>query len=173
MQVVDVIAILQALEAVGVATWLDGGWGVDALVGEQTRPHQDLDLVIAIEQAGAVREVLAALGFVIAEDEMPTRFVLGDEQGRQIDFHPVTFDSEGGGLQRQPDGSVFRYPPEGLLGRGQVGGRPVRCLTPELQVLCHLGYQPDENDHHDMLLLHECCGIGLPLPYASLQRDVP
>src|SRR5919201_6639891 len=26
--------------------WLDRGWGLDALLGEQTRPHDDLDLAI-------------------------------------------------------------------------------------------------------------------------------
>lgn len=26
--------------------WLDGGWGVDALLGRQTRPHDDMDIVI-------------------------------------------------------------------------------------------------------------------------------
>jgi lincosamide nucleotidyltransferase A/C/D/E len=31
----------------GLVVWLDGGWGVDALLGYRSRPHQDLDLVIA------------------------------------------------------------------------------------------------------------------------------
>ena len=28
----DVLAVLEQLEAAGVPTWLDGGWGVDALL---------------------------------------------------------------------------------------------------------------------------------------------
>lgn len=51
MRASDVIMIINALAAAGVDAWLDGGWGVDALVGEQTRPHDDLDLVIARERA--------------------------------------------------------------------------------------------------------------------------
>ena len=43
----DASRILGQLEAAGLVVWLDGGWGVDALLGRQTRPHQDLDLVIA------------------------------------------------------------------------------------------------------------------------------
>jgi len=37
-----VLEILTALH--GTDVWIGGGWGVDALVGEQTRPHGDLDL---------------------------------------------------------------------------------------------------------------------------------
>jgi len=38
----DVVEILGWLDGGDVAVWLDGGWGVDALVGEQTRDHDDL-----------------------------------------------------------------------------------------------------------------------------------
>jgi len=40
----DVLEIVDLLEGVGVESWVDGGWSVDALLGEQTRPHEDLDL---------------------------------------------------------------------------------------------------------------------------------
>ena len=42
----DLLAVLGQLDRAGVVIWLDGGWGVDALLGRQSRPHQDLDLVI-------------------------------------------------------------------------------------------------------------------------------
>jgi lincosamide nucleotidyltransferase A/C/D/E len=47
----DVIAVVQTLESAGVVFWLDGGRGVDALLGRQTRPHGDLDL--ALDRDGA------------------------------------------------------------------------------------------------------------------------
>ena len=31
----DVVGILEAVEMAGLAIWLDGGWGVDALLGER------------------------------------------------------------------------------------------------------------------------------------------
>jgi hypothetical protein len=40
----EVVDVLERLDRAGVPVWLDGGWGVDALVGRQTRPHRDLDL---------------------------------------------------------------------------------------------------------------------------------
>jgi hypothetical protein len=33
--------------------WLDGGWGVDALVGEQTREHEDLNLIVRDAHGGS------------------------------------------------------------------------------------------------------------------------
>ena len=33
------INLLQLFESTGIEVWLDGGWAVDALLGEKTRPH--------------------------------------------------------------------------------------------------------------------------------------
>ena len=161
IQAHDVLGVVDALESVGVSVWLDGGWGVDALLGEQSREHDDLDLVLALDQVQTARETLAALGLIAAEDELPTRLVLADARDRRIDLHPVTFDDEGG-IQRLQDGSSFRYPPEGFRGRGYVSGRTVDCLSPETQLLCHTGYTPDADDTRDVLAL--CRRFALPLP---------
>ena len=37
----DLLEIAGASEAAGIWHRLDGGWGIDALVGEDTRPHDD------------------------------------------------------------------------------------------------------------------------------------
>jgi lincosamide nucleotidyltransferase A/C/D/E len=42
----EVVRVLAALGRHGVTAWVDGGWGVDALLGEQVREHDDLDLVV-------------------------------------------------------------------------------------------------------------------------------
>jgi hypothetical protein len=57
----DVLAILDELDRAGLVAWLDGGWGVDALLGEHTRPHQDLDLAIARDDLAAVEAASAGL----------------------------------------------------------------------------------------------------------------
>lgn len=165
MSAESVVEIMGLLESRGVAAWLDGGWGVDALLGEQTRAHDDLDLVIALDRSSAAQDALGSTGFRIVEDETPTRFVLRDERGRQVDFHTVVFDDEGGGVQHLQDGSSFRYPPEGFDCSGCVAGRTLRCLTPQVQVRCHCGYEPDQNDYHDVLLLCVRFGIEPPQQY--------
>ncbi len=40
----EVLDVLAALSALGCRFWLEGGSGVDALVGRQTRAHRDLDV---------------------------------------------------------------------------------------------------------------------------------
>ena len=46
MAATEVVQIIAWLEAAGVIYQINGGWGVDGLVGRQTRPHQDLDVFI-------------------------------------------------------------------------------------------------------------------------------
>src|SRR5438093_973720 len=42
----DVLEVLRRLDEARVDWWIDGGWGVDALLGKETRPHDDLDLAV-------------------------------------------------------------------------------------------------------------------------------
>ena len=146
--------------------WLDGGWGVDALIGRQTRDHDDLDLVIPLPEADTARRTLTALGFGLMEDEATLCFVARDARDRRVDVHTVAFDEEGGGLQRQEDGGLWRYPPEGFSGIGRLENRAVACLTAVVQILCHLSYEPDDTDRRDRKPLAESRGMTLPPPYA-------
>ncbi len=165
MDASDVLGVIAALEEAGLRVWLDGGWGVDALVGEQTRDHDDLDCVIALADAPLARDALAVLGYTVALDELPTRFVMRDRSDRRVDFHTVTFDATGDATQQLQDGTLAPYPSQGFGGFGFVAGVRVACLTAAVQALHHLGYDPDEKDLYDMALLAERCGIDLPAPY--------
>jgi lincosamide nucleotidyltransferase A/C/D/E len=167
----SVLEILELLGSSGIYVCLDGGWGVDALLGAPSRRHEDLDVVVRLDEVARIRELLGTHGFTLSENELPTRFVMRDPDGRQIDFHPVTFDAEGGGTQRLQSGAAFRYTPEGLRGSGSILSRPVRCLTPELQMLCHMGYEPDAADLHDVALLHERFGLPLPPGYSDVAAE--
>ncbi|HET9017595.1 MAG TPA: hypothetical protein VFN57_18485 [Thermomicrobiaceae bacterium] len=159
--------VLDRLERAGIRCWLDGGWGVDALVARQTRPHVDLDLVLAADDIDPAVAALADLDLAVAESDLPTRLVLAGDRGRAVDIHPVRFTAEGDGLQTLQDGRVFAYPVAGFQAVGYVDGRPSRCLSVDVQVLCHLGYPPDDTDRHDMHLLREAFGVDLPAPYAD------
>ncbi len=165
MDAQSVLGVAAALENAGVSVWLDGGWGIDALVGVQTREHNDLDCVIALCNVPVAREALAALGFAVSLDELPTRFVVQDRCDHRVDFHTVTFDATGAATQRLQDGTTAPYPAQGFSGFGHVAGVRVACLTAAVQSHHHVGYDPDEKDHHDMGLLADRFGIELPAPY--------
>ena len=47
----DVLRIVDLLGDRGIDAWLDGGWGVGALLGEQMRPHKDVDIVVELTEA--------------------------------------------------------------------------------------------------------------------------
>ena len=42
----DVLEILRRLDDAGIEWWIHGGWGDDALLGRETRAHDDLDLAV-------------------------------------------------------------------------------------------------------------------------------
>jgi hypothetical protein len=43
-----------------------------------------------------------------------------------------------------------------------VDERPVRCLSPEVQVLVHAGYELTDKDYRELYLLRERFGVELP-----------
>jgi lincosamide nucleotidyltransferase A/C/D/E len=167
-----VLDLLGIFESEGIDVRLDGGWGVDALVGRQSRPHDDLDVVVRLAQATRIQELLASQGFALSQDQLPIRFVMANPELGRIDFHTVVFDAEGGGVQPQPSGGTFRYPPEGFT-FGTILGHRVPCISAEVQVWCHMGYEPTEKDARDMLLLREHFGVHLPRAYLRFGSGGP
>lgn len=57
------------------------------------------------------------------------------------------------------------FPGEVFSGRGRIGEVEVSCIDPESQLLFHLGYQHDEHDVHDVMLLCREYGFDVPEEY--------
>jgi lincosamide nucleotidyltransferase A/C/D/E len=156
----DVLSVLAVLRNADVDIWIGGGWGIDALVGMQTRQHRDLDLMHRKGQEPAVMAALADAGFVETLDRRPVRFVVTDPHGREIDLHPLTFAADGSALQASPDPEhPFVYPASCFV-TGTIQGTTVPCLSPEQQVYFHQGYEPADHDRHDMAQLRQAFGIA-------------
>ena len=161
----DVLDLMDLLDQQGIPAWLDGGWGVDALLGTQTREHDDVDIIVAVADAPLLMAALAGRGYRLAEGGPPKGFVLRDDAGRQVDVHPVTFTAAGDGIYLMQDDREWCYSPTSFTGRGEVRGRPVHCLTAEAQVLDHTGYPSDDGDVADMRALAHRFGVSLPPEY--------
>ena len=159
MSAEDVLAVLALLRAAAIDVWIGGGWGIDALVGRETRPHQDLDLMHRAEQEPAVIAALAAAAFAQTLDWRPVRFVVADPGGREIDLHPLTFAPDGSAVQASLEpGRPFVYPARCFV-TGRIGGAAVPCLSAEQQVYFHQGYEPKDRDRHDMAQLRGAFGL--------------
>ncbi|GAB2608720.1 nucleotidyltransferase domain-containing protein [Pseudactinotalea suaedae] len=147
-----VLAVLDSLAAAGCRAWVAGGWGVDALIGRQTRRHRDLDLAIDARAEDAALHALAEHGYAVETDWRPVRVELAAPGDRWVDLHPVLLDDYGNGTQQDLDGGVFVYPADCFV-TGTIGGRTVSCLSVEQQLIFHSGYQPRDVDLADIALL--------------------
>ena len=154
----DAAAVIQLLEANGVEVYVDGGWAVDALLGEETRPHEDLDIAVPERDVPRLRAVLSARGYreKARKDSWECNFVLADEAGRAIDIHSYTLDETGANVHG------IAYQSGDLTGTGVIAGFRVRCVCVESLLRFHTGYTHDENDARDVRAL--CLRFGLPLP---------
>jgi lincosamide nucleotidyltransferase A/C/D/E len=82
----DALEIISYAEENGITVWLDGGWGVDALLEEQTRPHNDIDLFVEERHGEKYIEILKERGFAEVTEAYttPSHTVWKDAQGRII-----------------------------------------------------------------------------------------
>jgi lincosamide nucleotidyltransferase A/C/D/E len=154
----DVTAVLDTLDSAGVEIWVDGGWCIDALLSEQTRDHDDLDVAVQHADVPKLREALAERGFteVPRRDTTEWNFVLSDECGHAVDVHSFQVDSRGDVIYG------IKYPRGSLTGTGSIAGRLVNCISPEWMVEFHSRYDLRDKEKLDMRRL--CDRFGLPLP---------
>ncbi|MCZ4507831.1 MULTISPECIES: nucleotidyltransferase domain-containing protein [Streptomyces] len=175
MSAKDVVALVERLDAHGVDACVGGGWGVDALLGEQTREHSDLDvwapaahlesLFVAFAEAGVDR-IFPWPG------DRPWNFVLHDGVRLRVDLHLYEPLADGS----LHYGSVVEggpFPAEALAGRGSIAGTAVRCESAEWAVRWHTGYPARDVDRHDVPLLCQRFGIPLPEGFEPLEERSP
>ena len=171
MTALDVIDLYTKLGNIGIEIWIDGGWGVDALLGEETRIHEDVDIVIQKKDLLKLRKILEEQGYKDIEqvDTRPYNFVLGDDSGHKIDVHVIVFDIEGNGIY----GSLKKgnmYPAASLSGTGIINSHTVRCISPEYMVKFHTGYKLRDSDFQDVLALCKRFKIDCPKEYTRIKK---
>ena len=158
----DVIDLYTKLENLGIKIWIDGGWAVDALLGEQTRPHEDLDIAIEHKNLSRFREYLELQGYKEVERDENKKWdlVLGDDKGHEIEAHAFNFDNDGRVVEEKYwDG----YSGNSLSGTGTIEGNVVRCVS--LDQLFKTKRNFKESDYKDIVALCEKFGIELPKEY--------
>jgi lincosamide nucleotidyltransferase A/C/D/E len=152
MRAADVLTVGRAVAGVTEHWWVAGGWGVDALMGRQTRRHRDLDMIVGANQreVDAMIAALADLGLhYLAQRRSrrsiaPRRLWLADSAGHSVDLLPVDLDVA---PFRAAEGEPAAF------GIGVIAGEQVPCVSAALQVQHHRHYQQRSTDRHDMNLL--------------------
>src|SRR5262249_33664713 len=132
MSASDAIALCRLLGEHTIRYWVMGGWGVDALLHRETRPHKDLDLLITLSNLPRLWKLLQEHGFTLQyvweenlwlemePERLPTAFVVADEQQREIDAHVIDFGPDGAIIQHYTNPWAF---PNTLTGQGSIAKR--------------------------------------------------
>jgi lincosamide nucleotidyltransferase A/C/D/E len=170
---VDVVDFYRTITQSGIELWVDGGWCVDALLGKQTRPHEDLDIAIQKKDVPVFRHLLQERGYTEIKlgDARPWNFVLGDENGREIDVHVIVLDEQGDGIYGPPEKGE-KYRAASLTGTGYIDGQAVRCISPEWMVKFHSGYDLRDKDFRDVFALCSKFGIELPAEHERFKDRI-
>ncbi len=158
----DAAALCSQLEEYGIRFWVMGGWGVDALLRRQTRPHKDLDILVLLDDLPRLRQWLDAHGFTLKlvwqesrrlgeeANGWPTAFVVADPQGREVDVHVIDIGPDGRIVQHYDDPWPL---PDAITGQGSIAGKKVPCVSKETQLAMHTGYSLPDGHLRDLELL--------------------
>jgi lincosamide nucleotidyltransferase A/C/D/E len=161
----DAVSIIKLLTENGIHVWVDGGWGVDALIGHQTRAHSDLDLAVQHRDEHKLKWLLGLQGYHV--DHRPnsteSNFVLVDGHGHEIDIHSFTFDSEGNNI------FGVAYKPDHLSGQGVIENYTVNCIPPDVMMEFKTGYEVGDDDYHDVKVLSDKFGLPIPQVYRKFK----
>lgn len=167
MTAAEVVQVVESLTAAGVRLWVMGGWGVDALLGGQTRDHHDLDVLVSAGDLPALDAWLRGEGFARAyewEEDAPvvvdgrrwhTAFVEQHPDGRELDVHAVRTE---GATVSLATTDPWELPSRPLDATGRIAGRAVPCVTAEAQRAMHRGYELPEKHREDLRRLAALAG---------------
>jgi hypothetical protein len=150
--------------------WIAGGWAIDLFVGEQTREHKDIDVLILRKDQFILQNYLS--DWLLFKTNQPglvpwkkNEFLdidvnsiwckQGSDQPWQLEILLLDVEDSEWFYRRVPG---IHLPLEKL---GLVSREGLPILSPSIQLLFKAKYHSQPKNHHDFLLL---------LPYLSTQQ---
>lgn len=163
MEARDVLEVMDLFRHAHIDVWVEGGWGIDALLGQQNRDHGDLDVVVDAPRAEDAKILLRQHGFEVLFEDPPGHVSFIDGRERIVDVAFAAADRYGDrwNINRRIGRGEPDYPLDCFV-YGWIGGQSVPCLGPETQVAHHLGYEIEEVDRWDVELLRERFDVSIP-----------
>lgn len=143
------LAALDILDSLHMRYWVEGGWGVDVLLGRQTRPHGDMDIDFDAAFEAVLLEALKAAGYQVTADWRPCRIELQHPQLGCIDLHPLQITASGDAKQAGLADDWYHFKAEWFT-TAVFEGRDIPCISAEAQKEFHTGYELREIDKVDM-----------------------
>ena len=173
-ELTELVRVCSALSDARLPYWVTGGWGIDVLIGCQTRRHADLDFALDSfrENLPETADVLTRLGYrrkkpLTGTLWFPDAEIYEDDHGHHIEVHSLNWDvlSMADTLLdplRTPapesKGSSNRATPrllEQCTAAGTLEGVSIPTLSVTAQRLFHLGYKrrPEDWQAEDVMRL--------------------
>lgn len=148
----DLMTVINILENANIVYWIDGGWGIDILYGEQTRNHRDIDINFDSQYTEKLLNILFEYGYEIDIDLKPVRIELYSEKYGYLDIHPFVLNKDGTSKQADLEGGWYEFGKD-LFGNAVFEGKLIPCISIKGQKLFHSGYELRDKDRHDLLIL--------------------
>lgn len=145
----NLFSVLNLLDMSEIRYWVDGGWGVDILVGAQTRAHRDVDIDFDASCTDKLLQLLKNNGYEVVTDWSPVRIELYHSQLGYIDIHPFVLNDDGTARQANLDGEWYEFEAD-FFGTADFNGRIIPCISAKGQKVFHTGYELREVDKHDI-----------------------
>lgn len=141
--------ILDLMDSLNMRYWIEGGWGVDILIGKQNREHRDIDVDFDGTYTECFLKLLKEKGYEITTDWRPSRIELYHPSLGYLDIHPLTIGEDGSARQASPDGGWYELEAD-WFSSTVFEGRTIPCISAEAQKLFHSGYELREIDILDL-----------------------
>ena len=125
--ITELFQVLDLLESLDMQFWLDGGWGVDVLYGQQTRLHRDIDIDFDANYTDQLLDLLQERGYQIETNWLPTVWNCIAKLG-YIDIHPFVLNADGTSKQADLDGGWYEFQPD-YFGTAVFEGRSIPCIS--------------------------------------------
>ena len=148
----DLLTVIDLIESTGIKYWIDGGWGVDLLAGQQTRNHRDIDIDFDAQHTEKLIEMLWKYGYKIDTDWRPVRIEFYSDRYGYLDIHPFILNEDGTSKQADLGGGWYLLEKD-YFGHAVFEGKTIPCISLKGQKIFHTGYELRDRDKHDILLL--------------------
>lgn len=145
----DLMEIVRLLDRLDMRYWIEGGWGVDILLGRQSREHRDIDVDFDGDFTDRLLDTLIEKGYEIVVDWRPVRIELYHPLLGYVDIHPLAIEKDGSARQADLEGGWYQFEAEWFTS-SEFEGRMVPCISAQAQRLFHSGYELREIDRIDM-----------------------